>query len=60
MKRVYRLAVYEIVNFDKIETLEEGEFELVEVIEGSSQDECYERAIAVYDVDRFVWWTHDF
>ena len=59
MKKVYRLAVYEIVNFDEIDTLDEAEFELVEIIEGSSLDECSERAIAEYDVDRFMWWSHN-
>ena len=54
MRRVYRLVILEIVN-DEIETLD-----LVEVIEGSSQDECFEKAIAVYDDERFVWWPHDF
>jgi hypothetical protein len=60
MKRVYKLDVYEIVNFDEIETWDEAEYDLVEVIEGSSQDECYERAIAVYDDERFVWWPNNF
>ena len=55
MARVYRLVILEIVGFDEIETLD-----LVEVIEGSSQDECFEKAIAVYDDERFVWWPHDF
>lgn len=59
MKRVYKVDVYEIVNFDVIETLDEAEYDLVEVIEGSSLDECFERAIAVYDVDRFMWWSHE-
>jgi hypothetical protein len=55
MKRVYKLDVYEIVNFDEIETWDEAEYDLVEVIEGSSPDECFEKAIAVYDEDRFAW-----
>lgn len=57
MARVYKLVILEIVgfDFDEIETLD-----LVEVIEGSSQDECFEKAIAVYDDERFVWWPHDF
>ena len=54
MARVYKLVILEIVN-DESETLD-----LVEVIEGSSQDECFEKAIAVYDDERFVWWPHDF
>ena len=55
MKKVYRLAVYEIVNFDEIDTLDQAEFELVEVIEGSTPEECVQKASAAYDMDRFVW-----
>ena len=57
MARVYKLVILEIVgfDFDEIETLD-----LVEVIEGSSQDECFEKAIAVYDDERFVWWPNNF
>jgi hypothetical protein len=52
---VYRLAVYEIVNFDEIETLDGAEFELVEVIEGTTPEECVQKAAAAYDMDRFGW-----
>ena len=55
MKKVYRLAVYEIVNFDAIDTLDQAEFELVEVIEGSTPEECVQKAAAAYDMDRFGW-----
>jgi len=55
MKKVYRLAVYEIVNFDEIDTLDEAEFEMVEIIEGSTSGECLEKAAALYDTDRFAW-----
>ena len=55
MKKVYRLAVYEIVNFDVIETTWDAEYELVNVIEGSTPEECLEKAIATYDTDRFAW-----
>ena len=46
MARVYKLVILEIVNFDKIETLEEAEYDLVGVIEGPSPDECFEKANA--------------
>jgi hypothetical protein len=55
MKRVYKLDIHEIINFDEIETLEEAEYDLVEVIEGSSPDECFEKAMAVYGDERFAW-----
>ena len=55
MEKVYRLAVYEIVNFDMIDTLEDAEYELVEIIEGSTPDECVQKAAALYDTDRFAW-----
>jgi hypothetical protein len=55
MKKVYRLAVYEIVNFDEIDTLDQAEYELVEVIEGSTPEECVQKAAAAYDMDRFGW-----
>ena len=55
MKRVYKLAVYEIINFDEIDTLDQAEFELVEVIEGSTPEECVQKASAAYDMDRFGW-----
>ena len=55
MKRVYRLAVYEIVNFDVIETTWDAEYELVNVIEGATPEECVQKAAAAYDMDRFGW-----
>ena len=55
MERVHRLAVYEIVNFDVIDTTWDAEYELVNVIEGSTPDECLEKEIAAYDRDRFAW-----
>ena len=55
MEKVYRLAVYEIVNFDEIETLEGAEYERVNVIEGSTPGECLEKAAALYDTERFAW-----
>lgn len=55
MKRVYKLDVYEIVNFDGIETLEDAEYNPVAVIEGSTPSECFEKATALYDTDRFAW-----
>ena len=57
MKRMYRLVILEIIGFN--DTLEEAEYDLVEVIEGTSIDECFEKAIA-YDDECFVWWPHDF
>ena len=55
MKRVYKLDIHKIINFDEIETLEKAEYDLVEVIEGSSPDECFEKASAAYDEERFAW-----
>jgi hypothetical protein len=55
MKKVYKLPVYKIINFDEIYTLDEAEFELVEVIEGSTPEECVQKASAAYDMDQFGW-----
>jgi hypothetical protein len=60
VRRVYRLVILEIVNFDEIETLDEAKYDLVGVVEAPSSDECFEKANAAFDDDRFVWWSHDF
>ena len=55
MKKVYKLPVYKIINFDEIYTLDEAEFELVEIIEGATPEECVQKAAATYDMDQFGW-----
>lgn len=55
MAKVYKLAVYEAINFDVIERIDDAFWELTEIIEGSSEKECLEKAEAKYDVERHHW-----